>query len=573
MFRIVCSRQLSQLILAGLVFLPSSIVPAEAATAKPNVLFIAVDDLNTNMSCYGHPLVKTPNIDRLAARGVRFENAQANYPLCNPSRTSLLSGMRPERTRVMDNGTPPRSHLGDALFMPEYFKSHGYYTARAGKIAHGSFERQVKWDAVFRNPAAATSETATAATDGKKGKGGKKGKPGKGVASEAGSEETEGADELADDQGKSDRKANKKARKQAARPADANTSETEPVPGDEDDEAAVVVRNGKRVTFGARPSRRTDAQEADGMTAAWIVNQLEQAKGKREPFFIGCGFHRPHTPYTAPQKYFDMYPLSSIVLPTDEPADDRKDIPEMSLLRNRPDPNLTPEERRVVIQAYYASVSFMDAQAGLVLDALDRLELTSNTVVVFFGDHGQHLGEHGGLYRKTSVYEQADRVPLIYAGPGVSAKGGVSKRPVDLLTLFPTLTELTGLPANPAAEGRSVAKLLQEPTAVWPHNAVTTLAWNGVVGHSIRTERYRYSEWDGGEKGRELFDHQTDPNEYNNLAADPAHSQTVKELHDAIAVEVAPRGSLAAAEQETTATDTKSGKQGRKERRKAKRQP
>lgn len=392
-------------------------------------------------------MVKTPNLDRLAARGVRFENAQCNYPQCNPSRTSFLSGMRPERTRIFDNGTTPTAHRKDIVFMPQYFSRHGYHTARAGKIAHAIFEKEVTWDRVVGEEAAPFSW-------------------------------------------------------------DAYTS----------------------APFGSIPSGRTDNEELDGKNARAIVAELERSKASGKPFLVACGFFKPHDPFSVPAKYFDQYPVEQVPVPAEDPINDRSDMPGLSTRRTFPDPVLSREDRRRVIHAYYACVSFVDAQAGIVLDALDRLDLTSNTIVFFTSDHGYHLGEHGGFYRKNTLFEEAVRVPLIAAGPGIARGASVSK-PADLLVIFPTLIELCGLPLNPLLDGRSAAPLLRKPRTAWNYIPVTTLARGKVVGHSMRTERYRYTEWPR-DQGRELYDHEIDPQEHTNLAYDVAYKETVAELHD-----------------------------------------
>ena len=427
----------------------SALAPLAASAQRPNrrlnVLFIAVDDLNTRVGAYHDPIVKTPNIDRLAARGVRFERAYCNYPVCNASRTSLLSGRRPDTTKIYGNTTPPRTYLGDVVMLPEHFKAYGYFTARVGKIAHGAFEDAVKWD---------ISESRA------------------GVPLEK-------------------------------RPAARRVERA----GDESGGGAVGL------SWKATDNR--DEDEPDGATARRVVQLIEQHKN--EPFFIGCGFHKPHLPFVAPKKYFDMYNLADIKLPN-TPADDREDIPPVALTHNAADDKFTDDERREAIRAYHAATTFMDAQLGVVLDALDKNKLWDNTVVLFFGDHGWHLYDHLQLWRKMTVFEQAANAPLIVSAPGAKA-GVASARLVEFVDMYPTLSELCGLPQAQGMEGRSFAPLMRNPQMPWKKAAYTVVRrGKDVFGRSVRTERYRYTEWDGGKQGVELYDHEKDPNEFVNLA-------------------------------------------------------
>jgi iduronate 2-sulfatase len=424
---------------------------AQTGAAKMNVLVIAVDDLNNRIGCFGDPVVKTPNIDRFARRAVRFDRAYCNYALCNPSRTSLLSGRRPETTRIWGNNTPPRTYLGNVAFLPEYFKSHGYFTARVGKIAHGLFEHQVSWD---------ISESVA------------------GVPYQA----------------------------PASKPARAQDN---PRPG------AAAGEGGVPLSWTA--TNRTDEKEPDGATARRIVDIIEKNKTGGKPFFVGCGFHKPHLPWVAPKKYFDMYSVNEIKLPK-TPGDDRDDIPPVALTHQPSDDKLTDLERRQMILAYHAATTFMDAQVGFVLDALDRNKLWDNTVVILFGDHGWHLYDHLQLWRKSTLFEESAHAPLIVYAP--KKKAGVAcPRLVEYVDIYPTLTELCGLPQAPGMEGLSFAPLLKDPQRPWK-KAAYTMVQHGKdnLGHSVRTERYRYTEWNGGRDGVEFYDHETDLNEWTNLA-------------------------------------------------------
>jgi iduronate 2-sulfatase len=428
---------------------------AQPRGGKLNVLLVAVDDLNNRIGCYGDPIVKTPNIDRLARRGVRFDHSYCNYPLCNPTRTSLLSGRRPETTRVYDNRTWPRKFLGDVVFLPEYFKAQGYFTARVGKIAHGLFEDAVTWD---------ISESRA------------------GVA----------------------------LKKRAAPP----------------DEDSTPAGNGAG-KLSWTPTNRSDDQEPDGATARRIVQLIEENKSK--PFFVGCGFHKPHLPWVAPRKYFDMYSLDQIKLPN-TPANDRDDIPPLALTFTKGDDVMTDEERRKAILAYHAATSFMDAQLGLVLDTLDRNKLWDNTVVLLFGDHGWHLYDHLQLWRKMTVFEQAARAPLILHAPG-KKENVACPRLVEFVDIYPTLTQLAGLPQAPGMEGKSFVPLLDNPQQPWKKAAYTMVArGKGRFGRSVRTDRYRYTEWDHGKDGVELYDHEVDVNEWTNLSGNAKVSAVQREM-------------------------------------------
>ena len=431
---------------------------------RPNVLFIAADDMNTALGCYGHPLVKSPNIDRLAARGVRFERAYCQYPLCNPSRASFMTGRRPDTTGVLENATHFRKNLPDVLTLPQLFQKQGYFAARVGKIFHYGVPGQIG---------------------------------------------TSGLDD-----------------------APSWNLIVNPRGRDKDDEAKVINLTPSRQIGGALSymvADGNDAEQTDGIGAAEAIRVIEQHRDR--PFFLALGFYRPHVPCVAPKNYFEMYPLDRIRLP--EEPNHLGAVPEQALAVKPPHYGVAPEKLREMIQSYYASTTFMDAQLGLVLNALDRLKLSDNTIVVFFGDHGWLLGEHG-QWQKMSLFEESARVPLIIAAPGMRAKGRASPRTVELVDLYPTLAELCGFPAPEKAEGRSLRPLLEDPKRGWDKPAFTQVARREgerqYLGRSVRTERWRYSEWDGGKIGSELYDHNSDPREYRNLAADPKHAKTVEKM-------------------------------------------
>ncbi len=421
------------------------------APSRPNVLFIVADDLRAN---YGDAIAHTPNLKRLAQRGVTFNRAYAQYPVCNPSRVSFLTGLRPETTGILGNGTYFRTKHPDLVTLPQLFKQSGYFTASLGKIFHRGL----------------TMEDA----------------------------KTDWADE----------KSWSHIRIYQSTEAGMK-GEGRRLMGDEAKWCHWLAAEG------------TDEDQPDGMIAAEAIKLINEKRG--EPWFIGAGFHKPHDPFIAPKKYFDMYPVGKIPLATDPPIDGKTRSAEVELaIPNAYGrfANFTDRERREFKRAYLAGVSFTDAQVGKLLDALDQNNLWNHTVVVFIGDHGYHLGERG-WWNKNTLFELSARAPLIIAAPGVK-KSATASGIVELLDLYPTLIEFAGLAAPHKLEGVSLKALLQNPKAKGKDAAFTVVNREGNrLGRTVRTDRWRYTEWEGGASGVELYDHQRDQGEYHNLANDP----------------------------------------------------
>jgi uncharacterized sulfatase len=466
---------------------------AQAPSQKLNVLYICSDDLNNSLSCYGHKLVKSPRIDELASRGTRFDRAYCQYPLCNPSRASFLTGLRPDQTGVLENATQFRQNVPDAVSLPQMFQKAGYFVARVGKLYHYGVPGQIGTDGLDDPPSWMA-------------------------------------------------KYNPRGR-------------------DKDDEPKIFSLTPGQ--FGGTPSwlaaDGTDEEQTDGIGAEMTIKLLEENKDR--PFFIACGFYRPHTPYVAPKKYFEMYPTSRVGV-AETPSGDLDDIPPPALQSRRSD--MDERLQREGRQAYFASITFMDQQLGKVIDALDRLNLRDKTIVVFHSDHGYHLGEHGCLWQKQSLFEESARVPLIIAAPGQKAAGKGTAALAELVDVYPTLAELCRLQAPANLPGKSLVPQLNDASQVGKGYALTQVRRGGggggkakagkkaqadakkgkksgpaFPGYSLRTDRYRYTEWDEGKQGAELYDHQTDPQEFKNLAKNPQHAETVKQLsaklHDLVA--------------------------------------
>ena len=448
-------------LLLSLAFLSASL----SAEEKPNVLFISVDDLASSLGCYGDLIAKTPHIDRLAATGVRFDRAYNQLPLCNPTRASVMTGLRPDTLKVYDLDRHFRDEVPDAVTLSQQFMKAGYFAGRVGKIYH------------YNVP-------ASIGTDG------------------------------FDDPPSWQLTVNPKGR-------------------DKDEENLI---------FNAEPHRKisaalswlaaegADEEQTDGMITTEAIRIMEEKKD--EPFFLGVGFFRPHTPFVAPKKYFEMYPLEEMRLPY-APEGDRDDIPTAAFAHNCPIPNYGLDEPTLLkaLQAYYACVSFVDAQVGRLLDSLDELGIADKTIVVFWSDHGYHLGEHNGIWQKRTLFEQSSRSPLIFRVPGAGGNGTPSPAIVEFVDIYPTLTEASGIETPDGLEGQSLMPLIEAPNAEWDSYAITQILRPAddrletpVMGTSIRTDRWRYTEWAEGTAGVELYDHWADPMEFDNLAMDPTEA-------------------------------------------------
>jgi iduronate 2-sulfatase len=469
--------------LISLAILLCVIVATHAAdSAKLNVLFIAVDDLRPELGCYGVPSVKSPNIDRLASRGVTFTRAYCQEAVCNPTRASLMTGLRPETLGVFDLPTHFRDKKPDAITIAQHFKANGYFAQRFGKIfhvGHGNRDDTFSWSKPA--PDLTVSEkkyTKAAATPGKKSK-----------------------------KGKGDRAS---------------------------------VKAGRGLPYAAPDC--ADDQLPDGQIADQAIAALR--KHKDEPFFLAVGFHKPHLPFVAPKKYWDLYKADEIPTapnpfhPHNTPLWTGNNSAELRNYSDIPDVGpISPEKIRALKHGYYAATSYMDTQLGRVLAELDRLGLRNKTVIIFWGDHGWHLGEHD-MWCKHTDYEVATRVPLIISVPNQKNCGAKCNGIVEFVDIFPSLADICGLPQPSGLDGISFKPLVENPNRSWKTAAFSV--WPKKVpdqgdgmGWAIRTERYRYVEWRVPQNKfiyRELYDHQADPQENENLADKPESAAMVKEL-------------------------------------------
>jgi iduronate 2-sulfatase len=451
------------------------------ADERPNVLFIAVDDMRAELACYGSPIVRSPNIDRLASRGTLFSKTYCQQAVCNPSRASLLTGLRPSTLGIWDLPTHFRQRFPEIVTLPQHFKNNGYFTQGIGKIFHNWRQDQYKGDSISWSVPAQLHYA------------------------------THGSD---------------KATVVGVLPADLSD-----VPKCEIRDVA-------------------DEAYFDGRIARLAVKALGTLQQNKQPFFLAVGFWKPHAHFNAPKKYWDLYDPKQISIaanrqpPIDVPSIALHDGREICrAFKDRPGGKPTAEDAVTLRHGYYAAISYVDAQLGRVLDEVDRLGLLDHTIIVFWSDHGFHLGEHG-LWAKTSNFELDARVPMIISSP--QHRGGCrSDAIVELIDLFPTLIDLCRLPAtNHKLEGVTLRPLLENPMRRVKSAAFT---WHprpaypptgqppDAMGYSMRTNRYRYTEWRNHSTGevlaRELYDHDNDPGENRNLSNDSRHREVLKKLN------------------------------------------
>jgi arylsulfatase A-like enzyme len=464
---------------------------------RPNILFIAVDDLRPEFGAYGASYVKSPNLDRIAKAGITFNRAYCQQAVCSPTRSSLMTGTRPDTTKVWDLETHFRAALPNVVTLGQHFKDHGYFVQGMGKIYHGSLDDAPTWSVPWQssrgqayglpeNLALNNRQSAAPAAAGGSGK-----------------------------------KSGKKKQEPTPRNSRGPAFEGADVPDD---------------TF------------TDGQNAKLAVATLGVMAKKQQPFFLALGFSKPHLPFVAPKKYWDLYDPAKIQLAPNKFRP--KDAPDYAIqpggeLRNYhgiPEGSIPDDLARQLKHGYYAAISYMDAQLGLVLDELDRLDLAKNTIVVLWGDHGWKLGEHDA-WCKHSNAENDTNGALLLSVPGMKHAGAKATGLVEFVDIYPTLAELAGLPLPAHLEGLSFKPVLDHPTRPWKPAAFSQYPRPGnsatggipLMGYSMRTERYRFTVWlhrdDPGKVADiELYDHQTDPQENLNVAKSPAHRELVEQL-------------------------------------------
>lgn len=455
-----------------------------AEQSKLNVLFIAIDDLRPELGCYGNKILKSPNIDALAQRGLLFNRAYCQQAVCSPSRTSLLTGRRPDTTKVYDLETHFRTTIPDVVTLPQYFMQNGYHSQGLSKIYHGTLDDSKSWSVPHWTPT-----VPHYGPDGQKL-----------LAKTAKEEDT------------ADQKPKKK--------------------------------NKDRKGWAYEAAECMDSDLPDGQTADKAIELLREFKRSDKPFFFAVGFLKPHLPFVSPKKYWDLYNEKEIALapnpfpPKDAPGFAGTDWTELRNYQGMPKSGPVSEEQaRKLKRGYYAAASYTDAQIGRVLAELDKLGLRDKTIVILWGDHGWQLGEHG-FWCKHTNYEMATHAPLIISVPGQKSAGKKTDALVEFVDIYPSLVELCGLKTPEGLEGTSFVPLLENPNRPWKQAAFSQYPRNvsgvgRVMGYTMRTDRYRFVQWASPEKNfvkYELYDHQTDPEENVNLANQPQYADKVKEL-------------------------------------------
>ncbi len=474
----------------------------------PNILFIPVDDLRPDLGCYGNKAILSPNIDRLAVDGVTFTRTYCQQSVCNPSRASLLTGLRPDSIQVWDLYTSFRDHLPDVITLPQFFKQNGYTTIGLGKTFHNNIPDTLSW-------------TRKPHIDG------------------------------------------------YPFDPDAVYLNKENLQIQEDKKQRLIAAGKNRIDqlghwyIKANATEIADAGDDayfDGAQTTLAIDILNDLAKEKEPFFLSVGYYRPHLPFNAPRKYWDLYDRNTIPLaanqfpPQGSPGfaiHGDQELRSYDDCHDLPWPNKNPwdeSRQRELLHGYYASVSYIDAQVGRLLDELDRLGIRENTIVVLWGDHGWKLGEHNGWCKMTN-YEIDTRVPMIFSGYGVDAKDRKSKALTEFVDIYPTLCEMAGFSIPQHLQGTSLMPLLSNPDIVWKKAAFSQFLLGRFgppetrqherMGYAIRTDRFRYVEWYTWDKllktkgellASELFDHESDPGENQNLANEPSHGPTKERL-------------------------------------------
>lgn len=442
---------------------PTLLLSQKSAKERPNVLFIAADDMNNALGCYEHPIVKSPNLDKLAASGVRFDRAYCQYPVCGPSRASLLTGLRPDSTKIFENNISVRDTMPDVVTLPQLFRNNGWHSVRAGKMYHMDVPGSVgtdKWD----DP---PSWDVAISPPGKE-------------------QHTVGKGRIINEE------------------------------------------KGPRWNWVAFEGDGKD--QADERSTEIAIETMTERNGS--PWFMGLGYLRPHLPHVAPARFFDMYKLSEIE-PIVNPPGDRDDIPlasEIAIKTRANDMRMNEADKKEAIRAYYASVSYMDWQVGRVLAALEKSNRRNKTIVLFWGDHGWHLGEHH-RWHKRSLFEESMRAPLIVSATGRKGNGKPCRSLVEFVDIYPTLAELAELKAPGNLEGQSLRPLLDDPSRTWKSAAFSVVtAPKGIMGRCAITDRHRYIRWEGPHPDEELYDRKSDPREYTNLARLPEHAALLEKM-------------------------------------------
>ena len=417
---------------------------------KFNVLFIIADDLNCDLGIYGNEIVQTPNIDKLSQSSVVFENAHCQYPLCGPSRASFMTGMYTNQTKITKNNILLRSTVPEVITIGQRFRQQGYRSVRVGKIFH------------YDNP---------------------------GTIGTSGMDDMYSWDQTINPYGK-----------------------------DKIEEYKIKTLSPRKYggTLSWMAAEGKDEEQTDGIGASEAIQQLEKFSKSGDNFFLAVGFYRPHTPFVSPKGYFDLYNREKIPIPKSS-SDYLKTLPEpaaKSVRAKKNQINLDEELAKEIKQAYYASISFVDAQVGRILNSLRKTGLDKNTIVVFTSDHGYHLGEHGH-WQKQTLFENATKVPLIITVPDMENELIINSSPVELIDIYPTLMELTKIKTPRHVVGKSLCPILWKQSDSVRNNVLTR--WKN--GYSLKTSRYRITQWgEDGNLGYELYDHKLDGNELNNLA-------------------------------------------------------